>query len=224
MSKNVLVVAAHPDDEALGCGGTIARHAANGDDVSVVFMADGVSARGSADEETWSQRERATNEAQSILGLQKVYHLGLPDNQLDTMPLLEVVQKLEALLDELKPELIYTHHSDDLNIDHRITHQAVLTACRPIPGQTVREIYAFEVLSATEWGLAEFTPNVFIDIAPYLDTKLAALSAYACEMRPEPHARSLVNVRRQAELRGASVGLWAAESFCLVRHVCITKE
>jgi len=219
VTKNILVVAAHPDDEALGCGGTIARHAAQNDKISVVFMADGLSARGNVDDAACWQRREAANEACRLMGVQQMYHLGFPDNRLDSVPLLDVVQKLEELIETLKPEVIYTHHLGDLNIDHRITHEAVLTACRPIPGQTVREIFAFEVLSSTEWGVGGFFPNVYVDIASYLDSKLAAVQAYEMEMRPEPHTRSIANVRRQAELRGASVGLWAAEGFVLIRGV-----
>jgi len=219
MGKNVLVVAAHPDDEVLGCGGTIARHSAEGDQVSVVFMADGVTARKGADEQAGKVRNEAMLKASEILGVQNTYSLGFPDNRMDSIPLLDVVQSLETLLESLKPEVIYTHHSTDLNIDHRITYQAVLTACRPVPGQVVREIYSFEVLSATDWSGQPFSPNVFVDISPYLDVKLAAVQAYEVEMRAEPHTRSMANVRRLAEMRGAGVGLWAAEGFCLVRNV-----
>lgn len=219
MAKKVLVVAAHPDDEVLGCGGTIARHGATGDEVSVVFMADGVCSRNGADDEDIQERKKAMNAACSMLGIQNSYTFGFPDNRMDSVSFLDIVQKLECLLEEISPQVIYTHHSGDLNIDHRITHQAVLTACRPVPGQTVREIYSFEVLSSTEWALNTFVPNVFIDISDHLEMKIEAVQAYGMEMRPEPHTRSVANVRRQAELRGASVGMWVAEGFCLVKKL-----
>lgn len=219
MAKKVLVVAAHPDDEVLGCGGTIARHGASGDEVSVVFMADGVSSRNGADDEDILERKKAMNAACSMLGIQNSYTFGFPDNRMDSVPFLDIVQKLECLLEEISPQVIYTHHSGDLNIDHRITHQAVLTACRPVPGQAVRKIYSFEVLSSTEWALTAFTPNVFVDITSYLQAKIEAIQCYELEMRPEPHARSVANVRRLAGLCGASVGLQAAERFVLVRGV-----
>jgi LmbE family N-acetylglucosaminyl deacetylase len=222
MSKTVLVVAAHTDDEALGCGGTIARHVAEGDSVYAVFLADGVTSRPDATSEELEQRNSAAVNAHEILGIKKAYMLGFPDNRMDSIPLLDIVQKLEGVLDEVKPQVIYTHHCGDLNVDHRITHQAVLTACRPVPGASVKEIYAFEILSATEWnspGLNPFIPNVFIDISAHLDIKMKALAAYELEMRDEPHARSLVNTKRLAGLRGNCVGVAAAEGLSLIRSI-----
>ena len=222
MNKTVLVVAAHTDDEALGCGGTIARQVSKGDAVFAVFLADGVTSRPDATREELEQRNSAAAKAHEILGIKKAYMLGFPDNRMDSIPLLDIVQKLECVLDEVKPQVIYTHHCGDLNVDHRITHQAVLTACRPVPGASVKEIYAFEVLSATEWnspGLNPFIPNVFIDISAHLDIKMKALAAYELEMRGEPHARSLVNARRLADFRGNCVGVSAAEGLSLVRLI-----
>jgi LmbE family N-acetylglucosaminyl deacetylase len=222
MNKTVLVVAAHADDEALGCGGTIARHVSEGDAVYAVFLADGVTSRPDATREELEQRNSAAAKAHEILGIKKAYMLGFPDNRMDSIPLLDIVQKLEGVLDEVKPQVIYTHHCGDLNVDHRITHQAVLTACRPVPGASVKEIYAFEVLSATEWnspGLNPFIPNVFIDISAYLEIKMKALAAYGLEMRDEPHARSLTNAKRLAELRGNCVGVVVAEGLSLVRLI-----
>jgi LmbE family N-acetylglucosaminyl deacetylase len=222
MSKTVLVVAAHTDDEALGCGGTIARHVVEGDTVYAVFLADGVTSRPDATVKEVEQRNAAAKRAHKILGVKKTYMLGFPDNRMDSVPLLDIVQKLERVLDEIKPQIIYTHHCGDLNVDHYITHRALLTACRPVPGSSVKEIYAFEVLSATEWntpGVNPFIPNIFVDISAYINTKLEALKAYEMEMRPEPHSRSIVNAERLAMLRGCSVGLTAAEGFTLVRAI-----
>lgn len=222
MTKNVLVVAAHTDDEALGCGGTIAKHVAQGDTVYAAFLADGVTSRPEAREEEMEARNTAGSKAQQVLGITKSYMLGFPDNRMDTVPLLDIVQKLESVLNEVHPQVVYTHHSGDLNVDHRITHQVVLTACRPVPKASIKEIYAFEVLSATEWntpGVTPFIPNVFIDISGHLETKMQALKAYELEMREVPHSRSLVNVRRLAEFRGNCVGVDAAEGLSLVRCV-----
>lgn len=223
MSKSILVVAAHTDDEALGCGGTIAKHVTQGDTVYAVFLADGVTSRPDASEEELNERNSAAKQAHKILGIKQSFMLGFPDNRMDTVPLLDIVQKLEHLIDDVHPHIIYTHHCGDLNIDHRITHQAVLTACRPVPGSSVREIYAFEVLSATEWnssGVSIFIPNVFIDITGYLETKINALAAYELEMREPPHSRSLENVKRLAEFRGSCVGVGAAEAMMAVRVLC----
>lgn len=220
MNRTVLVVAAHTDDEALGCGGAIVRHVAEGDAVHAVFMADGVSSRPGCPPEDLDRREVAAKNAHAILGLQRVEYLGLPDNRMDSLPMLNVVQALEAIVQEIKPQVIYTHHYGDLNIDHRITHQAVMTVCRPLPGSHVREIYGFEVLSSTEWGILAheaFNPNVFVDITNFLEAKLKALEAYSLEMRPVPHSRSIAHAAHLAKHRGHSVGVEAAEGFVAIR-------
>lgn len=220
MSRTILIVAAHTDDEALGCGGTIARHAAEGDTVYAVFLADGVTSRPDASSAQLEQRNSAAAKAHEILGIKKTYMLGFPDNRMDSVPLLEIVQRLEELLKEAQPEIVYTHHCGDLNVDHRVTHQATLTACRPTPGASVKEIYTFEVLSSTEWntpGVNPFIPNVFVDITRHLDKKISALRAYDLEMRIAPHSRSIENSIRLAELRGNTVGVKAAEGFSLIR-------
>lgn len=222
MNKKVLVVAAHPDDEVLGCGGTIARHVAAGQDVSIVFLSDGVSSReiNQNSQIAIEERRNAAANAHAVLGVGSATYFNFPDNMMDSIPLLDIVKPLEELIHRLKPEIVYTHHSGDLNIDHRVTHEAVLTACRPIPGHTVREIYAFEVMSSTEWGalsLPPFTPNVYVDITGQLAEKLRALQAYELEMRPSPYSRSMRHLECLAEHRGHSVGVGAAEAFFMVR-------
>jgi LmbE family N-acetylglucosaminyl deacetylase len=220
MSRTVLVVAAHSDDEALGCGGTIAKHVAQGDSVYAVFLADGVTSRVAASEKEQAERDFAAKQAHKVLGIKQSFMLGFPDNRMDTVPLLDIVQKLEQVVTDVKPQIVYTHHNGDLNIDHRVTHQAVLTACRPVPGSSVKEIYTFEVLSATEWNnplVRPFMPCVFIDITEYLQTKMNALAEYNLEMRESPHSRSLENAKRLAELRGSSVGVNAAEAMMAIR-------
>ena len=220
MSKTVLVVAAHADDEALGCGGTIARHVAEGDTVHAVFLADGVSSRQGADARELEQRLAATEQARQVLGITTTTFLGLPDNRLDSVPLIEVIQQLEIVIRKINPQVIYTHHYGDLNVDHRIAHQAVMTTCRPIPEDPVKEIYAFEVMSSTEWGsvgLAPFLPSLFVDISSYLAIKLQALDAYALEMRPAPHTRSSEHLNFLARHRGHCVGVDAAEAFVVMR-------
>jgi len=222
MTKIVLVVAAHPDDEVLGCGGAIAKHVAEGDQVHVLFMTDGVSARGNASKDQFSERRTAIKKASSVLGTHSTTQLSLPDNRLDSLDLLDIVQRLEPLIDILSPELIYTHHHGDLNIDHQLTHQAVMTACRPQPGTPIQEILGFEVASSTEWqapGLAPFLPSLFVDISIYLELKMSALAAYSAEIRPEPHSRSMAAVQAAALVRGHSVGLGAAEAFMVIRSI-----
>lgn len=220
MSKTVLVVAAHADDEALGCGGSLAKHVAAGDKVHVIFVADGVTSRSGAGQEEMVRRQQATEKARQILGISTMAFLDLPDNRLDSLPLLDIAQPLEALIAKLLPEIIYTHHYGDLNVDHRLVHQAVMTACRPLPGSTVREILTFEVMSSTEWsspGLAPFIPNLFVDISAQLEIKMEALEAYALEMRVPPHSRSVEHIRCLAKHRGYCMGVDAAEAFMVMR-------
>ncbi len=222
MSKIILIVAAHTDDEALGCGGTIARHVDHGDIVHAIFITDGISSRAKKNKEEFNRRINAANSAHKILGISEVHHLNLPDNQLDTLPFLSLVKKIEKLIYKLSPQVIFTHHHGDLNIDHRITHQAVMTAVRPTPKNTVKEILAFEVLSSTEWQTPNklpFLPDTYIDISKYLKTKIRAVQSYDLEMHPIPHSRSIKHVEYLAYHRGLSVGTVAAEAFMTIRRI-----
>ncbi len=222
MRRNILVVVAHPDDEVLGCGATIARHADSGDCVHLVVMADGVTARSGVVSGDHALRAAALTKASEILGISRVTGFEFPDNQLDSIPLLTLVQKLEAEIAEFKPQIVYNHFHGDLNIDHQRTHSAAMTACRPLPDSSVREIYGFEVQSATEWStpqLQPFSPTLFIDISNYLPHKLAALEAYSAEARPVPHSRSIEHVEILARHRGHCVGLEAAEAFVAYRVI-----
>ncbi|OOV88036.1 PIG-L deacetylase family protein [Oceanospirillum linum] len=219
--RKILIVAAHTDDEAIGCGGTIARHVASGNEVHLLFMTDGVSARG-VQSAAAKIRLASAQKAAKILGTHSSKNLCFPDNQMDAVPLLSIVKEIEQVISELKPDIIYTHHASDLNIDHKITSQAVMTACRPQPGLSVKEIYTFEVLSSTDWqpsDLAPFTPNLYVDISDYLEQKKQALEAYDCEIRPAPHSRSYEHIEILAKHRGYSVGLHAAEAFIQLRRL-----
>jgi LmbE family N-acetylglucosaminyl deacetylase len=221
MSRTVLIVASHADDEALGCGGTIARHAAEGDTVHIVLMADGVTSRGST--AGVAERNKAAETAAAVLGARKPILMGLADNRMDTVPLLEIVRKLEEVMQAIQPELIYTHHVGDLNVDHRLTHRAVLIAGRPQPGSKVEAIYGFEVLSSTEWAdqgqEAVFRPVHYVDITTTFQKKVKALTAYDMEMRDAPHARSYLAVEAKARVRGCEVGVPYAEAFTVIRQV-----
>ena len=224
MPKIVLIVAAHPDDEVLGCGGTIARHLAESDIVHIVFMADGVTSRGvCTNSAEHNERNHAALEASQILGITThLTFLGFPDNRMDTIALLDITQSLEKVIKTIQPEIIYTHHYGDLNIDHQITHKAVMTACRPQPSFCVKEIYAFEVLSSTEWQVQpslSFVPNIFVNIGDFISSKEKALAVYREEMRPSPHSRSIENAVRCAALRGNSVGVEYAEAFQLLKII-----
>jgi LmbE family N-acetylglucosaminyl deacetylase len=221
MHKKILVVAAHSDDEALGCSGTMARHVNEGAEVRIVFMTNGVGSRDS-DPDKAVERESLSQQAAKHIGIKSLYVNDYPDNQMDTVPLLEIVQNLESVIGEYQPEVIYTHHSGDLNIDHRVTNQALMTACRPAPGGSVKEIYAFEVLSSSEWNSPRqhaFVPNVFVDISSYIDVKRKVLEIYSQEMRQPPHSRSIENAIRLNALRGNAIGVNYAEAFELLRYI-----
>jgi N-acetylglucosamine malate deacetylase 1 len=220
----VLVVAAHPDDEALGCGGTIRRLTDAGQTVHLLFVCDGVGSRaGGHAREELAQRQAAAREAAAILGTTEPRFLAFPDNSLDSVPLLDVVKAIESVVAELKPEALYTHHAGDLNIDHALVARAVLTACRPLPGVTVRQIYSFEVPSSTEWNAPAphkaFAASRFVNIAATLEAKLKACDAYHAEMRPFPHPRSREAITALAQVRGAAAGLAAAEAFMVLRQI-----
>jgi LmbE family N-acetylglucosaminyl deacetylase len=223
----VLVVAAHPDDEILGCGGTMARLAREGGEVRIAILAEGMSSRYAQREDADQQQLRhlhsRAQQAADKVGAKELVLCKLPDNRLDTVPLLDVVKLVEDLVSRFLPEVIYTHHPGDLNVDHGVVHRAVLTATRPLEGQSVKEIYAFEVPSSTEWAFQElqpvFRPNVFVDITDSLATKIEALACYDTEMRKFPHPRSAEALRAIAARWGSVAGLQAAEAFELVRSV-----
>lgn len=228
MSNKILVVAAHPDDEILGCGGTIAAHASAGDEVHIVLMAEGLTSRGARRDAAAQRTELneladVARKANTLLGARTVTLHDLPDNRMDSMDRLDVIKLVEGDIARVQPDIVYTHHAGDLNIDHRIIHESVLTACRPQPGHRVRSLLFFEVASSTEWMPATsapyFAPNWFVDISATLELKLQALQCYQSEMRAWPHARSIEALQHLAHWRGASVGTQAAEAFILGRRL-----
>jgi LmbE family N-acetylglucosaminyl deacetylase len=226
--STVLVVAAHPDDEVLGCGGTIARLAGQGSKVHVLLLADGETSRrtgsgGAVTQPSVTARSAACEAARAILGYSTVEGVGLPDQRLDGLDLLDVVQRVEEVIERRRPAVVFAHHVGDVNLDHRVVHDAVVTACRPQPGNSVRELLFFEVPSSSEWrppgSAPSFMPNWFVDISSTLPTKIRALEAYARELRGFPHPRSIEAIEALAKWRGASVGVRAAEAFMLGRMV-----
>lgn len=226
MAQSVLILAAHPDDEVLGCGGTIAKLANDGAFIHVAFLSDGITSRGgggAAFDAQLSARRNAAKKACEILGVTSVSFGDFPDNRMDTVALLDITKVVEALIAEHLPEIVFTHHAGDVNIDHRRLHDAVVTSCRPQKGHSVKTLLCFEVPSSTEWQLAGsgpvFIPNWFVDISKTLDRKLLALDAYAAELRDWPHPRSKQGVEYLARWRGATVGAEAAESFLLGRQL-----
>lgn len=225
--RPILVVAAHPDDEILGCGGTAARLVQEGREVYFAVLGEGITSRhenrGAADPGRSSLLHQHARAAAAIIGVKDIFLYTLPDNRLDTVPLLQVVKMVEEVIAKLKPEVVYTHHPGDLNVDHGIIHRAVLTATRPVAGHPVREVYAFEVPSSTEWAFGglrpAFRPNVFVDVTATIEAKIAAMACYETEIREFPHPRSPEALRALATRWGSVVGCRAAEAFELVRSV-----
>jgi len=221
----IMVIAAHPDDEVLGCGGAIARHIRTGDKVRVVIMAEGITSRPreATQAEALEQLRTAATRANQILGTTELVMDGLPDNRLDSMDRLAVIKRVESYIERWRPSVVYTHHVGDINIDHQVVHHAVVTACRPQPRSPVRTLLFFEVPSSSEWQVpgsgATFQPNWFVDISSDLYLKVKAMEAYCGEIRDWPHPRSKKGIEYLAHWRGCSVGLDAAEAFMLGRFI-----
>lgn len=217
----VLVIAAHPDDEVIGAGGTIARHVAEGDRVSWCIVTETHSPRWS--EAIQAQARRQVERVQEVLGIEVVFFCGLPTVELNTVPYIDLCSSLQRVVDQVQPEVVYTTPPNDLNQDHRLVHDATLVAARPLPGCPVRRLLSYEISTQSRFGLPSgstgFIPNVFVDIADYLDVKLKAMACYEYELRDYPHPRSLEGIRLLAQERGLSVGMDAAECFQLVREL-----
>lgn len=224
--KTLLVIAAHPDDEALGCGGTIARLTSEGNNVYTLILGEGVTSRDKKRDLTKRENEIAELKKQvesvnKILGVKKVYTFDFPDNRFDTVPLLDIIKTIEEIKDSIKPDIVFTHHLGDLNIDHQVTFKAVMAACRPTIDESVKEIYSFEIPSSTEWNapssLTYFMPDYFVDVNKSLEIKINALKEYKTELRDFPHPRSLKAVELNAKQWGVKMGLEAAEAFKTIR-------
>ena len=219
--RRVLVVAAHPDDETLGAGGTVARLAHNGAEVWVCLLCDGVTSR---HDQIDLQRECAER-ACEVLGVSHVVFCQLPDQRLDTLSLVDVIAPIEDCVRRLEPELVMTHFTGDVNQDHRIVFDATMVATRPTAGTPVRTVLCYETASSTEWAApfpgTTFSPNVFVDISSTLDRKIEAMSRYAdthvSEVKEYPHPRSYEAIEVYAKRQGVIAGTAAAEPFQLIR-------
>ena len=222
-ARKLLLVGAHPDDELLGAGGTVARLTGEGWTARTLILGEGVTARGHTRDregaaDALEALRRQAVRANAAVGAGDVHFADFPDNRFDGVDLLDIIKVVERHVEEFEPSLVLTRDAGDLNLDHRLVHEAVITATRPVPGACVQEVLAFEVLSSTEWRYSQpFTPTVFFDISATLELKLEGLAHYAGEMRPFPHARSREAVEHLARLRGAHAGCAAAEAFVSVR-------
>lgn len=215
-SRRILVIAAHPDDELLGCGGTAALHTRAGDQVTIVIACEGESlryGRGGVGQESHIRR------AAEVLGVRDIRLLGFSDQRLDTLTLTDVITPLEQAVREVRPALVYCQYGGDINRDHRLLFQALLVATRPTEG-CIQAIYAFETASSTEWAYPRsFVPDTWVDISATLPIKLKAMACYESEVRPYPHPRSLEALEHRARTWGNQVCLDAAEVFMTVRRV-----
>jgi N-acetylglucosamine malate deacetylase 1 len=221
MSLRVLVLAAHPDDDVLGMGGTIALHVLRGAAVRVVCVTDGSSTQYPGDANRQEQKNKEALAAAAALGVSDYVHLDLPDMRLDMVPHVELNAVVEEHVREFGPEVVYTVHPD-VNSDHRALFDSVAVATRPTPGQVVRRVLTYAPSSSTEWtpaGTNWFVPNWFVDITETLQRKLDAFACFETEQRPYPHPRNARALQAHAELFGATVGCEYAEPFVLVRSL-----
>ena len=223
--KKILAIVAHPDDEVLGCGATLARLIKEGYEANTLILGEGVTSRDkkrdikNRDKEISALKEQA-RQANKILGIKEIFFHDFPDNRFDTVPLIEIVKVIEEVKLKIKPDIIFTHYRKDLNVDHQITYNAVITATRPLKGETVKEIYSFEIPSSTEWAYPlSFSPNVFFDVTETIDIKLKALHVYVSEMRDFTHPRSEEFIKLNSKLWGVKAGLMNAEVFQGIRII-----
>lgn len=224
--KKVLVVAAHPDDELLGVGGTIRKLANEGVECHAVIIGEGITSRADkraeADFDELKELQKDARAAAEKVGYQSIDFCELPDNRLDSMDLLDVIKVVSKYVNLYHPDTIFTHHHGDLNIDHRIVCEAVITACRPVGDYCVERIYSYETASSTEWNYTygePFTPTVFFDVTDTLEAKIEGMSCYRSESAEYPHPRSAEALRALASYRGSNVGVGLAEAFMSLREV-----
>ena len=232
----ILVIVAHPDDEVLGMGGTIKKLTKEGHNIKIVILATGITSRRSPNysnstdykldkklenitKKQLKELQKDAKNASKILGVTKLTMMNFPDNEMDKITNLEITKTIEKIINEFKPQIVYTHSEYDLNIDHRIIHNAVLTATRPSQKFTVKKVITFEVPSSTEWNFSKkFIPNIFVDISKELSVKTRAMKAYQNEIRKFPHPRSMEGLEIIAKRWGTVSGFRAAEAFCLIRE------
>jgi len=229
----ILVVSAHPDDEVIGIGG-ILKKLSKTNEISILFLADGITARKKAGHENVSKydvnkqdeiqmkkeieiRKKHAKNALRILGVNKMKFLDLPDNELDLVPFLKIVKEVEKEIINIEPNIIFTHHHNDLNVDHRIAFKSVITAARPLKDSKIKTLYSFESISSTDWNVPyKFRPNEFVDISNEINFKIKALKEYKNEIRDTPHPRSPEMLKAVAMRWGGLYGFKFAEALELI--------
>lgn len=226
--KRVLVIAAHPDDEVLGVGGTIAKLTAQGVESNLLIVTDGSSAQYRDSDhlqEIIDAKKQETRQCADTLGIKDIFYGELPDMKLDTTPHIRINQVIENVIDKVQPDTVFTHFWGDVNCDHQNVYKSTLVAVRPVMGQVVKELYCYRVPSSTEWTPNKadtmFMPNYFVDIEQYAEQKYKAFACYSTELRDYPHPRSVQYLRETDKATGLRVGLLAAEEFVLLRKVVL---
>ena len=224
-NKTILIVAAHPDDEVLGCFGTVAKLIRQGYTAYTLILSGGKTSRGKVEQKELDILKEEMLNANKLIGIKEVFPTDFPDNAFDSVPLLTIVKKIEEIKEKIKPEIIFTHHIGDMYIDHQLTHKAVLTATRPMKDECVKTIYAMEIPSSTEWNSYSkdtvFVPNTFVDITETIDKKVDAMALYKSELRKYPHPRSLQFIKELAKTNGIKVGLKYSENFITIRNIVV---
>ncbi|MDB3987463.1 PIG-L family deacetylase [Candidatus Pelagibacter sp.] len=225
--KNILIIAAHPDDEVLGCGGLIKKNIKQKNKIRILFLAEGVTSRYSIKDLNHPKVIKKSNERNEN-AIKALQNLGIKKNQiflsnnpcarLDNLNQLEIIKNIEKHIQDFKPSEIFTHWHSDANIDHRIAYEATITASRPVYNFKINLIASYEVLSSTEWNFREsFNPNYFEDITKYIDNKIEAIKLYKDELRPYPHSRSIKSIISLSNYRGVQAGYKNAEAFHIIR-------
>lgn len=220
--EKVLVIACHPDDETLGCGGTLLRHRAHGDDIYWVILTNIDEQSGWAKGKVKARQNEIDHVADSY-GFKKIFKLNFPTTQLDQLPKSELIKALSGALDEVKPSIVYLPNPNDVHSDHQAAFQVAYSSAKTFRQSSIKKILAYECLSETEFAppLADklFIPNVFVDITEYFDMKAKIMHLYAGEIAPFPFPRSLENMEALAKFRGATVGVMRAEAFMLLKEI-----
>lgn len=225
MNKKILIIAAHPDDEVLGCFGTISKYINQGYQAYTLILGEGKTSRDdmrdiNSKKDEIEELNSEIIKANKIIGIQEVFIEQLPDNRFDSVDLLDIVKIINKIKEKIKPDIIFTHFENDLNIDHSLTYKAVLTATRPMEDECVKEIYAFEILSSTEWNYPiSFSPDFFVDISETINLKLEAMAQYESELREFPHPRSLEGIKLNAKYHGMRIGKNYVEAFKTIRVI-----
>lgn len=219
----ILVIAAHPDDEVYGMGGTIAKFSKLGHEIYTLIITEGCSSQYKEKKEIINIKKEEALRANQFLGVKKVLFGDLPDMMLDTIPHVIINKVIEDAIEEIRPEIVFTHHYGDVNKDHQLVYQSTMVAVRSTSIQCVKKVISYQVPSSTEWSeqilINQFAPNIYVQIAEYIEQKENAIKIYNTELREYPHPRSLQYIEIWDTSIGLKVGIKRAEAFHLVKSI-----